>query len=1434
MKETTNAGKGSEINYIDIREKFLSLRIKDESIWVTKLRGILNSDIHKKPLGCKISNTHIRIGKVHLDTFYEAQILFSHAHWVQRFANELSFKIKNKLKSSDKNAGAKRVVFVGYETYIEPVMYLLRKNIKNWIGDVPVEYCIFEEKKFTYQQQVKDPEIRYIESAFQATDSKNLIMGTHVFFICGISTTLSACERMRERLHNALKEKTANALKALQSEQEEELDLDPEKWDLLFGKPEEIRQSGEMRKSIEYFSIIQVLPNRMEKDCCEFVVQDKTDYREILRWNEETKQVERYTYSCDDGKIKENTIVVPYIVDVRCGWYRATDCEMCYPAEVLDEKPIIETSETSVVPIQRITLDGDEEEDTRRGGKKKESERCALNERDCMAVKPIDFFKKDKNGQFVFRDYLYYGHIVRGDHHFLYYIRTNHLFADIIAGKIETPDTKTEKGFSAYKQFKTYCQDARKDIEKRSGRIDDGIHVIVSPSHFSSKMFCNAINEEVFKSKAHVISMDPRKEFRSSFKAKYSNYAYFWEQSKAVVKGVDNFPNKKLNFYFVDDQIITGSNFYRMTSLIKDLVVQSRIGRQTPEEDVQLWNGVFVLVDRNSCSTRRDYVDELSAYYPLFDIAVSSVRNYADSCPMCKMREDARINVKKSILDCNAYHWREKWIGRMTHTLDEAKKNDIELDLSVKDDLKDRRFRRLYCANELQKALNGQRNREKISDDLLTGIKKILEKNPGQHCEYIISCVKVLSKPFIYYHENTKPVAMKVLIGLMEGMLKDQALNDGSYCWGEDPVSAIEGKIQVVFNNPLEVYTLLKILINCLVEIDSTYLLHYDGNLLRDNNSLYATSILNDETILQFLSKTFKIAELYQFVKMLAKYDLANKVLQNALSFGNDDDSFYKVLLNAIKRIILGVSGDFKSERLEKILTSAECNPAAQEYVRRQHYQSIFDLSLIRAIFLENSVAEKEIPKEEKDKSDITAKYNGIIDELKKEAGRASLQFLYYDRDLCVEELFEVFQMDNDARRKPVTELLELPKNDPKVESEVIRAVNTVGFYDHKNKFLIKLHGYREMTNNEHENYNEQKKYKKKGVGDELGIEKLENEVYLLVDFGEEKQGIQTQMTCIRNIMRYRDSLTGIIQGDIDSGAIRSAVQAAGSSSFLDARKVSSHGGVRDWATLLRISYNDVKSDNEETRKRGYGLLRVLMNEIIALGAASEMLKEYFKKDNLIDSELFVVQAQEDEEPCPKNLLDQYFEDRRNKAYLFVDKPIGMVSADGAGYEINQIKCDKYHGGQFKLYPKLFYFDDVFDETDGVYQVCLIGLIDVFVRNAIEHGKRESKKVRIDIEIEGSPKSYSIAVINDIKIDDPLGRFPIAPKVVRRTSKFTEQYLKLMQNRYNGLFDSNPNGKHFVVKMDRSEITKHKAIIYVNKNPNGGGDKNEKSDYVDR
>lgn len=1234
--------------YNEKRECYYNIKINGEAIWVKKLRSILNSDIHKKPLGCKISDTHVKINKVHLSSFFEAQILFSHAYWIKRFAAELSKIISKETEEEEKKES---ILLVGYETYIEPVMYCLKKQLTESNKYKKINYCIYEEEKFTYYQHTRERNLRYFNN--DSIDDKNK---TRVIFLCGISTTLSTHIKMR---------------------------------DLFLSKCKKIEK---LTSPFKYLSIIQVLPENNTENKFVITGDSKISDSEILTWSDNDKKavlerkISNTNSSGDDGNVttKKETIEVHFIVSVTCQWHKATECTLCYPNNVLDEKPIIETSETSVVPMQMIFPAEEKNKPDVRSSEKLSS---------------FDFFARNQEKSFIFKDYLYYGHTVRGEHHFLYYIRTNHLFADILNDE-EQKD-----------KFIDYCKKVKEKIDSDHNQPNQHcVSIIVSPSHFSSTMFCNAINENVFGSKAHVISFDPQKEYRSNFETKYSNYAYFLEQIKRK--------DGKLLFYYLDDQIITGSTFYRINSLVRNLF-RNVANIDSENEKIKIWDGVFTIVNRNSLSTIRDYIDE-QHYYPLFNIAVSSVRSNADSCPMCKMRIAADFAIRKSVLDCNASHWMEKKYWRRIRTLDDVKEDNKN------EELNERHFRRFYCENEFTKML------PKIDNDaeeiIVKTMKDICSKT--DQCEYLISCIKAISRPFLYYRENVKRATLKILIGLTEGLIKSSNDSDKQR---ETKLYSINGEkikkkktnekdektIEINFQDKIEKYTLLVILINSLASINSTYLFHEN-----------------------------KIDELVNFVINLFPEDEDRKKVLSfsksgkcELSNGKKVDCFYTVILNAVKYIILGIGGEERSQKLDKLLTSDKLSGDFKD--------------LYKAVFLENSVNDKPLPGDNINKNDnLVKKYNNIAKDIAKKIMNEkssknlkiniNIEFLYLNELLAGKDPnANVFKIAENAEMISLCELFGEAQNNNTQGNPIFKELNTIGYFEKGNKFLFKLHHYTE----------EERKDEKRGV----------EEVYILIDFipGEEDCGNIKRLKAIREILKYRYVLTEVISKDIKTGAIKTAIQAEGLGAYMGTSKVTSHGGSADLEILFSRIYLDLSEGHRELCsdckeevergyvkiERGYNLLNLFMNHCISLGAAREYFFKYFnvEKDDPFMVKLWFCQknSQNDSENYVINDYFKFLNQKRKDKYTL--RFLWNKEEKIIGDFCEEIKI-------LNLYPKLI---DTQFEDDGVHSIFLLGFICTAIKNATEHGqKNKDNKIPIDIyvmtkEKNGNLCGYKLGIKNN-------------------------------------------------------------------------------------
>lgn len=112
-----------------------------ETLFERSLQSTLKQDVQSEKFGCKMEGLHVRIGsKIHVRTFYEAELLFHNNYYTSRFAYWLFRELKDR-KELDKN---KPFILVGYENYSEMLLNELRNMFAN--SNIYTEYLIYEQK----------------------------------------------------------------------------------------------------------------------------------------------------------------------------------------------------------------------------------------------------------------------------------------------------------------------------------------------------------------------------------------------------------------------------------------------------------------------------------------------------------------------------------------------------------------------------------------------------------------------------------------------------------------------------------------------------------------------------------------------------------------------------------------------------------------------------------------------------------------------------------------------------------------------------------------------------------------------------------------------------------------------------------------------------------------------------------------------------------------------------------------------------------------------------------------------------------------------------------------------------------------------------------------------------------------------------------------
>lgn len=738
---------------------------KEKTLAQIQLEKILNTDIHESSLGCKISNTHIRIGKVHLDTFYEAQLLFGNSYWTDIFSFYFYQFIKKIFKDNNylKN---RPIILYGYETYST---LTLNKTISFLEKDGYKAYLrIFE---------VRDNRVRYCDERISTDDSQNfggkeqtsldsLVLEEDpiLFFFVGISSTLSTFKHMNENLLAV---------------------------NLNYSKIDKF-----------CISIIQVIGQNLgikgsHDPSGQFLELGCDDFGEYV--------ISKYEEAYLDFISDKDAQKVHYYVSTRATWYIANQCKLCMPNNFLEEKPLIEVDESSVVPTQMIRLNN--------------------NNIGTSTVDPIEVFSKNNSEIFINdvanKKYLHYDHIERNGNHHQYYFRLSRLYHDK-RNDIEEwlgtiKNANTHFGGTTLPNNFTFCGD----------KI---INIIVAPQHFSNTGFVNSVNNIVFDGTAHIIEFDINKEFRSNFKAKYNNYC-------ELEKIISELTEYKINFYYVNDQIVSGTTFYRAKSLINSLFSKTN-------DEINIFKGVFVLFDRNSLETRKNYVQIIldeetgTAYLPYFSylkIDIPSLRHYNDSCPLCFNKHKAFDIINECALDKTAFYWQEKIIYHRQKNVEEIR----NMHISDNDCL--RHYRRFQCENDLWRAAKKaydeiSQNISHTSETDSDGFKREIiisnfyncinnrlnqSQTDNEKIEYLISYLKTMSRALLYYQEDVKKAVFEILLHLFGYFIST------NLC-GKLPIGVNKLNINLNSCSASLKYDLFCIIITCLCGVGSCVLLDYN------------------------------------------------------------------------------------------------------------------------------------------------------------------------------------------------------------------------------------------------------------------------------------------------------------------------------------------------------------------------------------------------------------------------------------------------------------------------------------------------------------------------------------------------------------------------------------------------------------------------------
>jgi len=197
-------------------------------------------------------------------------------------------------------------------------------------------------------------------------------------------------------------------------------------------------------------------------------------------------------------------------------------------------------------------------------------------------------------------EYTSYHHITRGNNHFQFYV--------------DAPGFISAYGspFSIDKDLSIaqYLLSIRSKNTMRS-KSKVIYNYIVAPCHSTNAAWVNMVYSNVFTNDtvdfneefngARVLYFDIAKEYRSNFKAKYSD---FFQSFANIIRRDWDY---EIRFHYVDETIASGSRFLRAADLVQSLltsVLREENEKEKILERVKLFYSVYLLYGRSSYDSK--------------------------------------------------------------------------------------------------------------------------------------------------------------------------------------------------------------------------------------------------------------------------------------------------------------------------------------------------------------------------------------------------------------------------------------------------------------------------------------------------------------------------------------------------------------------------------------------------------------------------------------------------------------------------------------------------------------------------------------------------------------------------------------------------------------------------------------------------------------
>lgn len=528
-------------------------------------------------------------------------------------------------------------------------------------------------------------------------------------------------------------------------------------------------------------------------------------------------------------QVRSDNSEIQYLTMVFNEWELPLRCPKCFPEKYIYEKPLVKTNQSGLSPMIQIGI-------KRKGEGNLQQE----NIRRLNALSNV----------------LIYKHVYRTDNHYLYYFDTNQF----------------------YSENRENIEDWLKSIREPLLLESRKYHFIVAPLHDSNAGFVEGVNRSIFGNNAHVIRLEFNKIYRSNFHMQYSYLKVLYHNLLQASNMVHDC--SEINFYFVDDEIVSGKTFLRARSLLQSLLKDEHNSRVK----INIFQRIYVLIDRLSDASKDNYIDDRNNFYSYVKFNISAIQNHDDFCYMCTLVKNAKQYKYMSATNKMDKVWRET-----ESKFKLIKYNETEYG---KEALKYRN--RMMAAHYAEAAFQSVSSPEDVEKYCECIVRELLYKRLFKRAGVIsasennrqifTSYIKILSRPFMVYKSEVKEASLRILLIFIEVFL------------GEDPEELLD---EDTLNHEMSVSYRRELLSICRVlklwqkcrDIATYELLLDFMEQLADMGSTYIIRKRNVEKIFRLFQEIYTNAEVKRRKIAREDFELQYTVFVKQLTSSGDDET---------------------------------------------------------------------------------------------------------------------------------------------------------------------------------------------------------------------------------------------------------------------------------------------------------------------------------------------------------------------------------------------------------------------------------------------------------------------------------------------------------------------------------------------------------------